>query len=148
MFKVVNIQPIPDVRQGLVGGIEEHVCTCIVLRPDPFPFEYSPKCLCDVQVWGVWWQEEEEESPLFPYRPEFPDPLVAMHGGIGKHDKGLPVDTEGELIEETDDRAPAVRRSVVVNPSYWLSRVIIPKMLSLATLWEGTNTPSPFICHP
>ena len=42
----------------------------------------------------------------------------------------------------------AVILSVVVNPSYRLSRVIIPKMLSLATLWEGTNTSSPSSCHP
>ena len=88
------------------------------------------------------------KSPLFfPYRSEFLDPSVAMHSGIVKYHKGFLL-----MRKEKSSRKltilSAIIRSVVVNPSHWLSRVIIQKILSLATLWEGTNTCSPFSYHP
>lgn len=105
MFKILNIQSDSYVSQCPIGGIEKHVCTCVILWPYPLPFQDSPKGLCNVQMWGVWRQEEEKESPLFPNRPEFLYPPVAMHCGIVKHDKGIFADTEGKVIKKTDDLA-------------------------------------------
>ena len=103
MFKVVNIQPLSDVCQRSVGGIEKHVCTYIVLRSDPFSLQDSPKRFCNVQMWRIRRQEEKEESSLFPYRTEFLNPSVAVYRGIVKHDKGLPANMEGEVIKKADD---------------------------------------------
>ena len=85
-----------------VGGIEKHVRTHIVLRSYPFSFQYSPKCFCNVQMWGIWRKEEEEESSVFPYRPEFLYPPVPVHRGIVKHDEGILADTKGKVIKKTD----------------------------------------------
>jgi hypothetical protein len=73
------LQSVSDAGQRPVGGIEKHVRTHIVLRSDPFPFQYSPKCFCNVQMRGIRRQEEDEEASLFPYRPEFFYPPVTMH---------------------------------------------------------------------
>lgn len=102
MFDVVNPQAIPDVGQRPVGGIEERVRTCIVLWPYPFPFQYSPECFRDVQMWGVWRKEEDEETSLLPNWPEFLDPSVAMDGCIVKHHKGVFTDAERKIVKETN----------------------------------------------
>ena len=103
MFSVVDIQLISDVRQCPVGGIEKHVCTFIVLWPYPLPFQYSPECFSNVQMRGVWRKEEDKEASLFPYRPEFLDPPISMHGGIVKHYKSILSDAEGKVIKVTDN---------------------------------------------
>ena len=103
MFDVVDTQPISDVSQCPVGGIEEHVRTCIVLWSYPFSFQYSPERLGNVQMRGVWRKEEYKETSLFPNWSEFLDPSVAMDSGIVKHHKSILADTEGKIIKETDD---------------------------------------------
>ena len=103
MFYIIDTQSISNVRQCSVGGIEEHVCTCVILRSYPFPFQDSPKRFCNVQMWGIWWKEKQEKSSVFPYRSEFLNPLVPMHCCIVKHDKGVLSDTEGEIVKETDN---------------------------------------------
>lgn len=102
MFEELYIQSISYVCQRPVGSIEQHVRTCVVLWSYPLSFQDSPKCLGNVQMWGVWRQEEKEESPLFPYRPEFLYPPVPMHCGIIKHDKGILADAEGKVVKETE----------------------------------------------
>ena len=103
MSYIIDMQSISNVRQCSVGGIEEHVCTCVILRSYPFPLQNSPKRFCNNQMWGIWWKEEQEKSSVFPYMPEFLDPLVPMHCGIVKHNKGVLSDTEGEIVKETDN---------------------------------------------
>jgi len=103
MSYIIDMQSISNVRQCSVGGIEEHVCTCVILRSYPFPLQNSPKRFCNNQMWGIWWKEKQEKSSVFPYMPEFLDPLVPMHCGIVKHNKGVLSDTEGEIVKETDD---------------------------------------------
>ena len=104
-MRVLNKQVISDIRQCPVGSIEEAVSARIVLWPDPFAFQHSPQGLCDIQVRGVWRQEENVKSPVFPYRSELPNPSVAMYGGIVQHDECLLAYSEGEVIEESDDLA-------------------------------------------
>jgi len=103
MFYIIDSQSLSDVRQCSVGCIEEHVCTCVILRSYPFPLQDSPKRFCNVQMWGIWWKEKQKKSSAFPYRSEFLNPLVPMHCSVVKHDKGVLSDTEGEIVKETDN---------------------------------------------
>lgn len=118
MFSVVDIQPISDVRQCSIGGIEKHVCTFIVLWSYPLPLQHSPECFSNVQMRRVWRKEEDKEASLFPYRPEFPDPPVSMHGGIVKHNKSVLSDAEGKVIKVTDN--PVSRHSLCSGESFIL----------------------------
>jgi len=99
MFKKANVQSVSDVSQRSVGCIEKHVSTHIVLWSYPFSFQDSPESLCNVQVRGVWRKKEDEKASLFPYRSEFLNPPVAMYCGVVKHDKGVLVDPEGEVVK-------------------------------------------------
>ena len=105
MFHIIDTQSISDVRQCSVGGIEEHICTCVILRSYLFSLQDSPKRFCNVQVRGIWWKEKQEKSSVFPYRSEFLNQLVPMHCSIVEHDKGVRVlsDAEGEIVQETDN---------------------------------------------
>ena len=103
MFKILNIQSVSYVSQRPVGCIEKHVRTCVILWSYPFPFQYSPERFGNVQMWGVWREEEEEETSFLPYRPDFFNPSVSVYCCIVKHHKGLLVDAEGEVIKEADD---------------------------------------------
>ena len=103
MFCIIDTQSISNVRQCSVGGIEEHVCTCVILWPYPLPFQDSPERFSNVQMRGIWWKEKQEKSSAFPYGSEFLNPLVPMHCSIVKHDKGVLSDTEGEIVKETDN---------------------------------------------
>lgn len=100
---ILNIHTVSYVSQRPIGSIEKHVRTFVILRSYPLPFQNSPKCFGNVQMWGVWRQEEKEESPLFPYRPAFLYPSVPMHCGIIKHDEGILADVEGKVVKKTDN---------------------------------------------
>lgn len=102
MFKILNIQSVSYVCQRPISCIEKYVRTCVILRSYPLTFQDSSKCFDNVQMWGVWRQEEKEESPLFPYRPKRLYPAVPMHYGINKHDKGILADAEGKVVKKTD----------------------------------------------
>ena len=143
----LNNQSVSYVSQRPVGGIEKHVRTFVILWSYPLPFQDSPERFSNVQMRGVWRKEEDEESSLFPYRPEFLDPPVAVYGSIVKHYKGVLSDAEGKIIKETDNLI--CRHPLCSGESFILiARVIMPKMLSRATRWEGTKTSSPSSCHP
>jgi len=102
-MRVVNKEVFSDSRKSHFCGIEEHVRALVVLWPYPLPLEYSPKRLSNVQMWGIWWQEEEEESSFLPNGPEFFDPSVAVYRSIVKYDEGVPLYLEGKIIEEADN---------------------------------------------
>ena len=44
----------------------------------------------------------KSQPSLFPNRPEFLNPSVAMDGYIVKHHKGVLADAEGKIVKETD----------------------------------------------
>ena len=100
MIKLIH-SPFPMSAKRPVGSIEERVSIYIVLRPYPFPFKNSPKSFGNVQMWGVWRKEEDEETSLFPNWSEFPDPSVAMDSCIVKHHKGVFADVERKSVKET-----------------------------------------------
>ena len=57
----IDIKFSSDRRQSPVGSIQQGFCGHIVGRPKPFAFEYAPQCFRDVQMWGIWGQEEKEQ---------------------------------------------------------------------------------------
>ena len=61
-MRVMNKQVISDICQRPIGGIEEGVSTCVVLRSDPLSLHHSPKCFSNVQMWRIRWEEEKEKS--------------------------------------------------------------------------------------
>ena len=147
MFYIIDTQAISNVRQCPVCGIEEHICTCVILRSYPFSLQDSPERFRNVQMRRIWWKEKQK-SPLFSH--------IALRSLIHLFRCTVALSSTTKVFfvtwKEKSSRKltilSAVIRSVVVNPSYWLSWVIMPKILSLATLWEGTNTSSPFNCQP
>lgn len=62
----IDIKFSCDRRQSPVGSIQYGICGHIVLRSEPFAFEYAPQCFCNVQMRGIWGQKEKEQSSLFP----------------------------------------------------------------------------------
>ena len=61
-MRVVNEQCVSNRSQRSVGCVEKQVCTHIVLRSDPFSFQYPPKCFRNIQVWRIW-RQIERKSP-------------------------------------------------------------------------------------
>lgn len=147
MFYIIDTQSISNVRQCSVGGIEEHVCTCVILRLIHLPFKILQSVSAMFRC-GEYGGRKNRKSPLFSH--------IGLSSLIHLFRCTVALSSTTKVFfltrKEKSSRKltilAAVIRSVVVNPSYWFSRVIMPKMLSLATLWEGTNTSSPFNCQP
>ena len=99
-MQVLNRQSLSDICQRSVGSIEEAVRTSVVLWSDPFALQHSPKRFRNIQMWGIWRQEEEIESPLFQDRPKLLNPSIAMHSSVVEHNDGLLTYTEGEVVNE------------------------------------------------
>ena len=99
-MRVVNEQCISNCRQRSVGGVEKRVRTHIVLRSDPFPFQYPPECFRNVQVRGIRRQIEEEKTSFLPHGTQLPYFIIAMNRCIVKHHKGIFEHTQGKRIEE------------------------------------------------
>lgn len=64
-MRVLNKQVFPNIRQRPVCGVEEAVRTHIIPWSYPLSFD-SPERFGDVQMWGAWWEVEEEKPSLFP----------------------------------------------------------------------------------
>ncbi len=102
-MRVINEQCISNRRQRSVGCVEKHVCTHIVLRSDPFSFQYPPKCFRNIQVRRIWRQIEKKKPSFFPYQTQLPYFIITMNRSIVKHHKGVFAHTQGKCIEEIHD---------------------------------------------
>jgi hypothetical protein len=102
-MRVVNEQCISNRSQRSVGCIEKHVSTHIVLRSDPFSFQYSPKCFRNIQLRRIWWQIEKEKPSFFPYRTQLPYLFITMNRRIIKHHKRVFAYTQRKCIKEIHD---------------------------------------------
>ena len=49
----LNNQSVSYVSQCPVGGIEKHVCTCVILWSYPLPFQDSPKRFGNMDHGGI-----------------------------------------------------------------------------------------------
>ena len=103
MFREVYSQPISDIRQSSVGGIEKHVRSYIILRSYPLAFKNTPKCFRNIQLRRVWRQEKEKKSSFLPYWAEFFYLLVSVYGSIVKYDKSVHLQIERKVIKETEN---------------------------------------------
>ena len=103
MFREVYTQPLSDIRQSSIGGIEKHVRSYIILWSYPLAFKNTPKCFRNIQLWRIWGQEKEEKSSLLPYWAKFFDLLVSMYGSIVKDNKSVHLQVERKIIKETED---------------------------------------------
>ena len=103
MFREVYTQPLSDIRQSSVGGIEKHVRSYIILWSYPLAFKNTPKCFRNIQLRRIWRQEKEEKSSLLPYWAKFFDLLVSMYGSIVKDNKSVHLQVERKFIKETED---------------------------------------------
>jgi hypothetical protein len=92
-------------------------------------------------------QIEKEETSFSPDRPQLPYFMIAVDGGIVKYCKCVFRQIKRECIKKTDKliRGDTIRRGETI---IWFLRSIIPEMLSLAVLWEGTHTCSPGNSQP
>jgi hypothetical protein len=99
-MRVFNEQCISNRSQRSVGCVEKHVCTHIVLRPDPFSFQYSPKCFRNIQVRGIWRKIEKEKPSFLPYGTQLSYFMITMNRSIVKHHKRVFEHTQGKCIEE------------------------------------------------
>ena len=102
-MRVFNEQCISNRSQCSVGCVEKHVCTHIVLRSDPFSFQYSPKCFRNIQVWRIWRQIEEEKPSFLPYGTQLLYFIITMNRSIVKHHKRVFESTQRKCIEEIHD---------------------------------------------
>ena len=103
MFREVYTQPLSDIRQSSVGGIEKHVRSYIILWSYPLTFKNTPKCFRNIQLWRIWGQKKKEKSSLLPYWAKFFYLLVSMYGSIVKDNKSIHIQVERKIIKETDD---------------------------------------------
>lgn len=103
MFREVYPQPLSDIRQCPVGGIEKHVRSLVILWSYPLSFEDAPECFRYIQLRRVWRQEKEEKPSSFPDGTKFLYFLVPMHGSVVKNDKSVRFQVEREIIKETDN---------------------------------------------
>lgn len=99
-MRVINEQCISNGSQRSVGCVEKHVCTHIILRPDPFSLQYSPECFRNIQVRGIWRQIEKEKPSFLPYGTKLPYFIITMNRSIVEHHKRVFDYTQGKCIEE------------------------------------------------
>ena len=99
-MRVVNEQCISNRSQRSVGCVEKHLCTHIILRSDPFSFQYSPKCFRDIQMRRIWWQIENKKPSFLPHRTQLPYFIISMNRSIVEHHNRVFDYTQGECIEE------------------------------------------------
>ena len=130
-MRVFNEQCISNRGQRSVGSVEKYICTHIVLRSDPFSFQYPPKCFRNIQVRRIWRQIEEKKPSFLPYRTQLPYFIITMNRSVVKHHKRVFEYTQRKFIEEIHDLV-GIDIFGGANPSYWFFLSIIPKMLSLA----------------
>ena len=101
IMRVVDKEYCSDGGQGPVGGVEEGISGLVVMRSYPLALEYAPQRFGDIEVRRVGREEEEEQSPFLPDRPQLLYEFAAVYAGVVKHDDGISLPRpEGQLVEE------------------------------------------------
>ena len=86
-----------------VGCIKEGICGAIIHRSEPFALEDSPESFSDIQMWTIWRQEKEKQSPFLPYRTEFSHEFASVDSRIVKDNESVLADTERKPVKEVGD---------------------------------------------
>lgn len=137
MIFEVNHKPIPHCCQRSVCCVKQSVRTHVIMRLNPFPFEHPPQDFSDVQMRGVWREEEYVHSSFLPYRTQCKQLFRPVDRCVVKHDDSLSPDGKGEVVKE--GYHPSVSMLLtVVNQWVRQQRSTMAKQLSRAPRWDGT----------
>ena len=109
----IDIEFIPDSRQGSVGCVQQGICGKVIRRPEPFAPEYSPKCLCKIEMRAVWWEKEEKQSSLFPNGSKLLHELTSVDTRIVKNYKCILADTERKPVDNVSGHVLGSRESLI-----------------------------------
>ena len=101
----IDIKFISDRRQSPIGSIKHGICGHVVRRSEPFAFEYAPQCFRNVQMWGIWGQEEKEQYSLFPNRPKLAYEFAPVYFSIIQYEESLFPYPERKSVKEIRDLA-------------------------------------------
>ncbi len=99
MSEVYNIV-IANFSKNLTSCFVESVLVTIVMRLNPFCFEYSPESLCDIQVRAIRGQEEKEQPSFHPNFRFLSNRSLAVNGCVVQNHHCGFGDTQRELIKE------------------------------------------------
>ena len=141
MFEL-NSDTFSNIRQRPVDGVEKSVFRNIILWSDPFSLQDPPKRFGNVQMRRIWRKIEKKQPTLLPKVTQLLYFSVPMYRSIIKDNKCIFFNFERESLSRKSMTLSALILSVVQNPSYWLLRSIIPKMLSLCAFKDGIYTSS------
>lgn len=89
--------------QPPVSSIKELVLFHIVLRINPFFLELPPYGFRNIQMWRIWGQESNEQSPLVPERHPFHYASGLVNTGIIQYQYGLLLDAQRKPFQELND---------------------------------------------
>lgn len=99
-----NICPVSHISHASVECIPQCILTQIILWVKPFFLGFPPKCLCNIQMWRIWWQKEEEQSPSLPIRYSLADIFRFMYSRVIQDDKGCTTYFKRKLFEKVQDK--------------------------------------------
>ena len=99
----IDIKFSPERCQSSVGSIQQGFCVHIVRRPKPFAFEYAPQCFRNVQMRGVWGQEEKEQPSLFPNGPKLVYEFAPVYFSVVQYEESVFLYPERKPVEEICD---------------------------------------------
>lgn len=137
MIFEVNHKPIPHCCQRSVCCVKQSVRTHVIMRLNPFPFEHPPQDFSDVQMRGVWREEEYVHSSFLPYRTQCKQLFRLWTGALSS------TMTVFRLMVKEKLSRKAIILSVsmlltVVNQWVRQQRSTMAKQLSRAPRWDGT----------
>lgn len=96
----VNFHSISQCCQRSVNGIEQCLCTSIILWSDPFCFQYTPKRFNNVHVRRVRRQIEQKKPSIFPYFSALLYFFIAVDARVIQYNECLAIYSQGDFINE------------------------------------------------
>lgn len=89
-----------DTVQNFFGGLKESMCINILGRLDPFGFENSPQCLCNIEIGRIRGKIKNVEPALPPDVNGFFHSASGMDACIVKDNERRTGDCHGEAVDE------------------------------------------------
>ncbi len=83
----IDFQIVSHIVQASVCCIKENVLVYIIFGIQPFLFQFSPKSLRNIQMWGIRRQKEKEQSPFLPVGNSLLNTFSLVQAGIIQHNE-------------------------------------------------------------
>ena len=103
-MREIYFMSFTHISQASVDSVCKRILIQIIRRGKPFLLELSPKSFGDIQMWGVWWQEKQIQSPLLPVRNSFLHCFGFVYSCIIQYKKRLLFYFEREFIQKINDK--------------------------------------------